>query len=251
MNIQLIVSYVGTRYHGFQVQKNAVTVCSVLQDAIEKIYEKRLPIIGSSRTDSGVHAEGYSVNFFPTKDIPVFRLPVAINQYLPPDVRVISATEVEQDFHARYSAIAKRYVYRICNNPVQEPFSRAYTARYPEKLDEERMNAAAQCLVGKQDFRSFCAKSPEGIPSDTVRRIYAASVWREGEFVNFAITGDGFLYKMVRIISGTLIDIGAGRTPADAMPDIIAAKERVKAGPTAKSKGLTLSRVFYDEEDIF
>ncbi len=246
MNIKLVISYLGTRYHGFQVQHNAVAVCSVVQDAIEKIYGERLPLVGCSRTDAGVHAKGYVANFHATKYIKPWQIAVALNRFLPGDVRIMSSEEVAEDFHARYHAVAKRYVYRICNNRVADPFSSRYVAHYPEPLNSEAMIIAAPDYIGKQDFRSFCGKSPEGIPADTVRTVYDSKVWTEDEVINFSVVADGFLYKMVRIMVGTLIEIGAGRMSVDCLPILIDKKDRTHRGATAKSKGLTLDTVYYD-----
>ncbi len=246
MNIKLTIAYIGTRYHGFQVQKNAIAVCTVLQDAIEKIYGERLAIIGCSRTDAGVHANGYVANYHAEKYIKPWQIAGALNQFLPGDIRVMTSEEVSEDFHARYHAVAKRYVYRICNGRVQNPFSSKYVAHYPEPLNAEDMMFAAPAYIGKHDFRSFCGKSPEGIPADTVRTVYDSRVWTEGEVINFSVVADGFLYKMVRIMVGTLIEIGAGRLPKNCIPTLIETKDRGHRGTTAKSKGLTLDTVFYE-----
>ncbi len=246
MNIKIVIAYLGTRYHGFQVQHNAVAVCSVVQDAIEKIYGERLPLVGCSRTDAGVHAKGYVANFHATKYIKPYRIAVALNRFLPGDVRIMSSEEVAEDFHARYHAIAKKYVYRICNGRVQDPFSSRYVAHYPEPLNVEAMIAAVKDYKGKQDFRSFCGKSPEGIPADTVRTVYDSRVWAEGDVINFSVVADGFLYKMVRVMTGTLIEIGAGRMSPNCIPDLIEKRDRSHRGTTAKSKGLTLDTVYYD-----
>lgn len=245
MNIKLIIAYLGTKYHGFQVQKNAVGVCTILQDAIQKIYGERLPIIGCSRTDSGVHAAGYVANFFPTKHIEIHRLAVAINRFLPTDVRILNAEQVPDDFHARYNAVAKQYIYRLCNTGVYSPFDYKYTAFYPEKLDFEIMQTAAKDLIGTKDFRSFCGKSPEGIPDNTVRTVYDFTAEKNGCNIIFSVTANGFLYKMVRIMVGTLIEIGAMRLPPDSIPELLHQKSRDHKGATAKAKGLTLNQVYY------
>ncbi len=246
MNIKLIISYLGTRYHGFQVQNNAIAVCSVIQDAIEKIYGERLPLVGCSRTDAGVHAKGYVANYHTTKYIKPWQIPVALNRFLPGDVRVITAEEMPEDFHARYHAVAKRYIYRICNGRVQDPFCSRYIAHYPEPLNSDAMKRAAVDYIGKKDFRSFCGKSPEGIPADTVRTIYDSKVWVEGDVIYFSVVADGFLYKMVRILTGTLIEVGAGRLSPDCIPELLEKKDRGHRGTTARAKGLTLDTVYYD-----
>ncbi len=245
MNIKLKISYLGTKYHGFQVQSNALAVCTVVQDAIERIYGERHALIGCSRTDSGVHARGYIANFHTEKFIKPWQIAVALNRFLPGDVRVLEAEQVSDEFHARYSAVAKKYTYRICNSRVQEPFTSRYIAHYPEKLDAELMKKAAMDLVGKKDFRSFCGKNPEGIPADTVRHITESVVERHGDIISFSVTADGFLYKMVRIMAGTLIEIGAGRMEPDCIPELLEKKDRTHRGATAKSKGLTLEEVYY------
>ncbi len=245
MNIRLKISYLGTKYHGFQVQSNALAVCTVLQDAIEKIYGVRHALIGCSRTDTGVHAKGYIANFHTEKYIKPWQIAVALNRFLPGDVRVLEAQEVEESFHSRYSVHSKKYVYRINNSRVQSPFNSRYVAHYPEKLDVELMSRAAADFIGKKDFRSFCGKSPEGIPDDTVRHIAMSKIEMDGDIITYSVVADGFLYKMVRIIIGTLIEIGAGRMEPDCIPKLLAQKDRTHRGATAKSKGLTLEEVYY------
>ena len=251
MNILLNISFDGTEFCGFQVQKNGVSVAETLQNALEAVLGQRPPITGCSRTDAGVHALGYALNFHSDTRIPLYRLPLALNTKLPDTVRVNSARQVPEDFHARYSAHEKTYVYRIRNSAIDSPFDHAYALRFPgAPLDEAAMDRAAQAFVGEHDFSAFCAAgSSAAAHGDTVRRVSAASVRREGSMVLFTVTADGYLYNMVRIMAGTLVEIGAGRMAETAIPGILAGRDRGKAGPTLAARGLFLHSVAYDREE--
>ena len=178
MHVCITLRFAGTRYHGFQVQKNALSVCEVLQNALESLYGVRPPVKGCSRTDSGVHALGYCVSYTQPKPIPPRKLPLAVNRFLPDDVRVTEAHRVPEDFHARYSAKSKEYIYRIHNSAVADPFQNGLCWRFPGPLDAGRMERAAQYLVGKHDFVSFMSSGSD--IADTVRTVYFAHVRREG-----------------------------------------------------------------------
>lgn len=244
-NLVLTLAYRGTNYHGFQVQKNAVTVCQVVQDAIQKVFGSRLDVKGCSRTDAGVHANGFVLSFYSDRVIPCAKVPEALNIHLPSDVAVQDCWEAPIAFHPRYHCIAKRYLYKIHNSRLRNPFleNLALLVRYPIK--EEQMNRAAQALVGRHDFSAFCAAG--GSVEDKERIIYHCEVFRDGDVVTLSITGDGFLYHMVRIIMGTLLEVAAGRLREEDLVEILLSRNRKLAGPTAPPWGLYLDRVFYDK----
>ena len=245
MKILLTISYVGTAFCGWQVQKNGRSVQATVQDAVEEVFGKRYPVTGCSRTDSGVHARGFKCTVDIDENapkIPEGRIPIALNTKLPDDVAVRDASYVDDDFHARYSVKSKRYEYLIRNSTLRDPFlaGRAWTV--PQPLDEALMNEAAQEFIGTHDFTSFRAAGSD-VP-DSVRTVYGASVRREGDSVIFSVCADGFLYNMVRIMVGTLVDVSRGSI-SESISDIINARDRKKAGQTAPPDGLTLAEVFY------
>lgn len=242
-NLLLTISYKGTNYHGFQVQKNALTVSQVFQDAVEKVLKKREDIKGCSRTDSGVHANEFCISMQTESRIPCENLVKALNVNLPGDIAVLSCQEAEEDFHARYNSTGKRYLYKIWNHPVKNPFLEEYSWHYPYPLDVEQMKKSCKDFIGTHDFSAFC--STGGSVEDKVRTIYWAEVFQQGNLVGISVEGDGFLYNMVRIMVGTLVEIGGGFLPADSIPDILESKERSRAGKTAPPQGLFLDKVFY------
>lgn len=247
MNILLRLAYDGTDYCGFQVQPNGTSVAAVFQDALQAVLGHRPDIKGCSRTDAGVHAMAFALNFHTENRIPPEKLPLALNTKLPPDIRVLSAQIVPDDFHARYAAHNKTYQYRIRNSAIESPFDNRYTVRVPRKLDVDVMNEAAKRCVGKHDFTSFCAAgSSAAAHGDTVRTITDCHVVREGDLVTVSVTADGYLYNMVRILVGTLVEVGCGRMKPDEVAQAIAACDRTKAGPTMPAKGLLLYQVEYD-----
>ena len=247
MNYLLTLSYDGTNYCGFQVQPNGRSVAQTFQDGLEAVLGCRPDIKGCSRTDAGVHALGFMLNFHADTRIPVEKLPLALNQHLPPDIRVLAARVVPEDFHARYAAHTKTYLYRIHNSPIDSPFDEKYYTRVPRRLDTAKMNTAARRFVGKHDFLALCAAgSSTAAHGDTVRTITACGVERKGDEVEITVTADGYLYNMVRILAGTLCEVGAGRMQPEAIPGILASRDRHKAGPTLPAKGLFLKSVEYD-----
>ena len=248
MNILLWLAYKGTNYSGFQVQPNGVTVCAVVQDAMQSVFGTRPDVKGCSRTDAGVHARRFALNFHYDGRIPVQRIPLALNARLPMDVRALAAQQVPDDFHARYAAHTKTYLYRIHNHPIDSPFDAAYYTRVPRRLDEAAMQAAAQQFVGTHDFLALCAAgSSAAAHGDTVRTITDCHVTRRGDEVDIEVTADGYLYNMVRILAGTLCEVGAGRLRAADIPAILASRDRSRAGPTLPAKGLFLKCVEYPE----
>lgn len=243
MKVLLNVSYIGTSYHGWQVQPNAITVQEALQDAIERITGERSDLTGCSRTDAGVHALNYFCAFTPCKKIDLFALPKALNAVLPKDIAVKSAVSVEEDFHPRYSAKEKEYIYRIYNEYNRDPFEDGRSLHYKYNLDIEKMKKAAEHILGTHDFLAFCSAGSS--VKDTVRTVSLLDIEKEENVITVRIRADGFLYNMVRIIVGTLIAVSEGTVALDDIPGIIASCDRTKAGPTAPPEGLYLNRVFY------
>ena len=244
-NVLMSLRYDGTNYHGWQVQKNAVTVQEVFQGALARLLGEDVDIKGCSRTDAGVHANMYCVSAKIDSKIPCDRLKMALNRFLPRDIAVTGAVEVPLDFHARYSCSGKEYVYKIWNEPVRNPFWHGRAFHYWYHLDVEKLDSAAKNFIGTHDFTSFCTLDKRN-PENMVRTVKAFSVERNGGLVEMRVTADGFLYNMVRIMVGTLLRVAMGRIEPQEIPDIISAKDRAKAGPTAVAHGLYLNRVFYD-----
>ncbi|MGI6264073.1 MAG: tRNA pseudouridine(38-40) synthase TruA [Acutalibacteraceae bacterium] len=242
---QLWIRYDGSRYHGWQVQPNGVTVQQTLQDAVERLTGTRSGITGCSRTDAGVHAKQFCCALHTGCAIPTDRVPDALNAHLPRDIAVMACRAVGEDFHPRYDAVGKRYVYRILNAPTRDPFleGRAYHIR--RRLNVDVMAKAAADLTGKHDFAAFCAAG--STVEDTVRTVRDCGVTRRGELVEIHMQADGFLYNMVRIAVGTLLEIESGRLPGNAVPAILASGDRALAGATAPAEGLYLERVFYPD----
>jgi tRNA pseudouridine38-40 synthase len=244
MRYLLTLKYIGSHYHGWQVQDNALAVQPVIQDALCEMFPHRPGVTGCSRTDSGVHANMYCCHF----DSPLQRNPYgvicSVNRRLPDDIAVTDCKIVDEDFHARYSVKSKEYIYYIYNGVLRDPFyhQRAYYYRFP--LDADKMNRAAKHYIGKYDFSSFCAINAK--PGDHTRRVFDASVTRQGDLVIFRVSADGFLYNMVRIMVGTLLRVSEGKFAVEDIPRIIQAKDRGFAGPTAPPEGLYLNQVFYE-----
>ncbi len=242
----LTLAFDGTEYCGFQVQPNGRSVAAAFQDGLEAVLGCRPDIKGCSRTDAGVHALGFAVSFSAETRIPPEKLPLALNTRLPRDIRVLKAQRVPDGFHARYAAHTKTYRYRIRNSRIDSPFEERYYYRLPGRLDEKRMDQAARLFVGRHDFLAFCAAhSSAAAKGDTVRTITGCGVARRGETVEITVTADGYLYNMVRILAGTLCEVGAGRLAPEAIPTILASRDRRLAGPTLPAKGLFLDHVDY------
>lgn len=245
MRIKLIVAYDGTNYNGYQSQVNGIAVQDVLEKAIADLFGQPIRTLGASRTDTGVHAEGNVAVFDVESRIEPSRIAFALNARLPQDIRILDSSRVPDDFHPRFQRTVKTYQYHILNRKFPDPLRRNTEMHYYYDLDERAMHKAAQILIGEHDFASFAAA---GFSSrTTVREIYDAKVTRDGDRITFTITGNGFLYNMVRIIAGTLLEIGAGKYRPEHMTDILEAKKRKAAGPTAVSKGLVLVRIEYPD----
>lgn len=240
---KITVSYLGTNYCGWQTQKNGTSVQSVLENAFSKLFGAKTAVTGSGRTDAGVHALGQVAHFDAETSIPAEKIPFAINTMLPEDVRVLSCEEVLPDFHARFQAKEKTYVYKLYLSPHLNPLKNATAENVCVPLDFEKMEKAARFIEGTHDFRCFEASG--SFVKDTVRTVEKVEIIKNGEDVEIRVTGNGFLYNMVRIIAGTLVDVGKGKIAANDVEDIIKSGDRVRAGKTLPAKGLTLYSVKY------
>lgn len=243
--VMLVVAYDGTNYRGWQIQKNGVTIESVLNEALRKLTGEEIRVHGSSRTDAGVHAMGNVAVFDTEMRMPADKFVYALNQRLPEDIRVQRSCEVVSDFHPRYAKTTKTYEYRILNREFPLPAYRLNTYFTYTPLDEKRMQQAADLLIGEHDFQSFCAAGAQ--VKTTVRTIYELRVIRQGDLITIRVTGNGFLYNMVRIIAGTLMKVGSGEWEPEYVREILAARNRQMAGPTAPAKGLTLMEISFEE----
>ncbi|MDO4730862.1 MAG: tRNA pseudouridine(38-40) synthase TruA [Clostridia bacterium] len=243
-NILITIAYDGRNYHGWQIQKNSLSVQEVFQKNIEKILGHKVDLKGCSRTDSGVHANMYCISLKTNHQIPCQNLIRALNSYLPFDIAAKNCINVPDDFHARYSCKAKEYIYKIYNHPVRDPFLNGLVYHYWYKLDAPSLNDAAQCFVGKHDFTSFCTIDQRD-RRNMQRTVKYFNVTKQDNIVTFKVCADGFLYNMVRIMIGTLLRVAQGKFLPEDIPNIINAKDRGKAGPTAQACGLYLNKVFY------
>lgn len=244
-NIKLTIEYDGTAYHGWQAQANARTVQSELKKVIEEVVGHETDLTGAGRTDAGVHALGQVANFKTDCIIPVDRIPFALNSLLPHDIVVKKAEEADMDFHSTFSAAGKTYKYLILNSRFPSAFSSSYMLFHPMKLDVGKMQVAAGYYVGTHDFSAF--KATGGSAKTTVRTIWKTRVEKNGDVIEFRVSGDGFLYNMVRIMAGTLLYVGIGKLQPDDIPEIINSRDRKRAGKTAPPHGLYLVEVEYQE----
>ena len=245
--IGLVVAYDGTNYCGWQTQPNGITVQGVLNDTLSELLGEKIETIGASRTDAGVHAMGNVAVFDTNTRIPGEKISYALNQRLPEDIRIQLSEEVEPDFHPRYCDSEKTYEYRILNRKFPVPTERLYTYFYHYKLDVDKMKAATSYLIGQHDFASFCGN--RHMKKSTVRTIFSIDlVERDGE-IEILYCGNGFLQNMVRILTGTLIEVGRGERAPESMPALLKAKERKQAGYTAPPQGLRLEKVTYETMD--
>ena len=241
--IRLRVAYDGTNYSGWQIQPNAPTIEKKLDEAIYALTGENVHVTGASRTDAGVHALGNVAVFDTASNIPADKFTYALNRYLPEDIIIQQSDEVESDFHPRHCDTKKTYCYRILNTQFGIPQKRNYTWNVAGNIDIEKMKTAAQYLIGEHDFKSFCATA--AVVETTVRTIYELTVSRQEDIITIRVTGNGFLYNMVRIIAGTLLQAGMGMIEPEEIKTILAAKERSAAGPTAPAQGLTMIGIEY------
>ena len=248
MRVMIRVAYDGTGYCGWQIQPNAVTVEGVLREALTGLFGQELNVIGASRTDAGVHAMGNVAVFDVETRILPEKIAYALNARLPQDVKVVESRVVKDDFHPRHVDCVKTYEYSIWNDTFENPKERLYCHFDYGKLDIDKMNEACGYFIGEHDFSSFCAAGTQ--VEDKVRTIYSLDVRLEGKKIIIRVTGNGFLYNMVRIIAGTLLKVGKGDVLPCEITKIIEAKDRQSAGPTAPARGLTLCRIEYKEADL-
>lgn len=244
--VRLTVAYDGTNYHGWQQQPNGVTIEGELNRCLSELVREDIQVIGASRTDAGVHALGNIAVFDTYARMPAEKFSYALNQRLPEDIRIQRSKEAPADWHPRRRGSRKSYEYRIYRGEYPMPVKRLYSFFTYHRLDVEDMRKAAACLEGEHDFRSFCQTGAQ--VESTVRTIYSAEVVEEGAELVIRICGSGFLYNMVRIIAGTLMDVGRGRTAPGDMAAILRARDRSAAGPTAPPHGLTLIKYEFDND---
>lgn len=244
MRVKMIVAYDGTNYKGWQVQPNGITIEEVLNKNLSNLLGEQIVVSGASRTDSGVHSLGNIAVFDTNTRMPADKIAFALNQRLPEDIVVQGSCEVEDGWHPRYQNSRKTYEYRILNRTFRMPTRRLDTYFYHYPLDVEKMKKAASYLEGEHDFKSFCAIGAQ--VKTTVRTIYACDVEKEGDIITIRVTGNGFLYNMVRIIAGTLVQVGGGAIEPEAVKEILAKKDRSAAGPTAPAYGLTMMGIEFE-----
>ena len=245
-NIALRLMYVGTAYHGWQVQKNAVSVAATLEKALASVVGHPVKCTGAGRTDAGVHAETYVANFRTTSRIPCDRLPLAVNTRLPDDIVVVRATQVPDSFNAIGSCLKKEYTYRIYNSRLGNAFYVNRAWFYPRHLDEKVMARAAAGFVGTHDFAAVRSVGTE--TRTTVRTVYYFDITRTGDLIECRVCADGFLYNMVRAMVGTCVYAAEGKISPDGIPDLLAGRNRTAAGPTVPPGGLYMTRLWYNED---
>ena len=248
--IRIRIAYDGTNYCGFQLQPEVPTIEGELNKALSLLTREDIHIIGASRTDSGVHALGNVAVFDTNSSIPAERVPLAAVPYLPADIRITEGREVSCDWHPRKQECIKTYEYLISCGMTENPMTRLYASFYKKEPDIEKMRRAAEYLIGEHDFTSFANPSSEIISEgkSAVRKIYSVEIKKESDEIKIRITGNGFLYNMVRIIAGTLIKVGSSSLDEAHVKEILEARDRTKAGPTAEARGLRLVEIRYAEE---
>ncbi len=242
----LKIAYDGTAYFGWQRQNNFMTVQQKLEESLEKLLGQKTAVRGSSRTDTGVHALAQGAVFSGDFTIPEENFPYALNSFLPRDISCMGARLVDDSFHPQYSVVNKTYRYRIQNDRFRDPMLSRYSAFVPRELDIEKMQSVCGFFLGRHDFSSFCASGSTA--KTTVREIYALTVEKNQNIIDVVVKGNGFLYNMVRIIAGTLVDVGLSKIPPQDIPYIIESRDRTKAGKTLAPEGLTLMEIVYDFE---
>ena len=242
-NLKLILQYDGSRYHGFQIQPDVATVAGEVNRVLTKLTGNEVNIQGCSRTDAGVHAYRYCCNFTTDFPIPADRLPIVLRKMLPDDITAIECTEVDESFNARFDTVSKTYRYLINTSSDCTVYTRNYEWQYGKPLDVDAMQKAAEHIIGEHDFASFMTSG--GQVTSTVRTVYKLNIVKNGDMVELYINADGYLYNMVRIITGTLVQVGEGKISPDRVKDIVEACDRQVAGPTAPPQGLYLYEINY------
>ena len=244
--VRMVVSYDGTDYSGWQLQPNGITIEEVLNRELTALLKEPISVIGASRTDSGVHARGNIAVFDTENRMPADKICFALNQRLPEDIRVQRSEEVPADWHPRKANCTKTYEYKVLNRKISMPLERLYAHFCYFNLDLDKMREAAAYLVGEHDFKSFCTVRTQA--EETVRTIYSLDITKQEDMITIRISGSGFLYNMVRIIAGTLLEVGMGAYPPEHMEEILDARDRQAAGRTAPARGLTLVSMEYQKE---
>lgn len=244
-NIKLTLMYDGTHFHGYQFQPGLVTVEGELKKALFRLLGEEAKPVSCSRTDAGVHANEFCCNFKTENGRECEKLLRGLNAVLPLGVAVTKCEDVPESFHSRYDCLGKEYIYKIWNSKVRNPFLEGHALFYPFLLDEKLLDSKAKAFIGTHDFKAFCASGSS--VKTTERTVFDCSVKRDGELVVFSVSGNGFLYNMVRIMVGTLLSISEGKIEKDSIEKIILSKDRELAGVTAKPDGLYLNKVFYPE----
>lgn len=242
-NIKLTIAYDGTKYSGWQRQNNARTVQGAIEKALKKIMKKEITIHGSGRTDAGVHALEQIASFKADFTMPVDRIPIALNSIIPQDIVIKKAEDVDMNFHARYSAKGKKYIYKIYNDKIRNPIYINYSYFIHRNIDLNKLIEASKYFIGEHDFKGFMTSG--GNVKTTFRTIYNISIYTEGNFIVLEYDGNGFLYNMVRIITGTLLDVSYNKIDIKNLEDIIKSGNRKKAGHRAPAQGLYLAEVYY------
>ena len=243
-NIALRLRYDGSRYHGWQVQKNAITVAQTMEEALAKVCGERVKLTGCGRTDAGVHALRYCANFHSDCTVPVDRLPLAVNSRLPDDIAVVDAVEVPDDFNAIGSCVKKEYVYKILNSRISDPFLADRVCFYPQRLDISLMQAAARACEGTHDFKAVRSEGTQ--TKTTVRTVYWCRAEKDGDLITVSICANGFLYNMCRAMVGTMVYASYGKLIPEEIPALLEKRDRRLTGPTMPPQGLYLNRVWYD-----
>ena len=245
-NIALRLSYDGSAYHGWQVQKNEISVAETLETALTKICGHPVKTVGCGRTDAGVHALRYCANFRTDCRIPIDRFPLAVNSRLPGDISVSDAVEAPEDFNAIGSCLKKEYIYRILNSAVPDPFLQKRACFYPQRLDLSLMQQAARAFEGTHDFKAVRSLGTE--TKTTVRTVYWCRAEKEGDLITISICADGFLYNMCRAMVGTMVYASYGKLLPEEIPQLLQIGDRRLTGPTMPPQGLYLNRVWYEGE---
>lgn len=243
-NIALRLRYDGSRYHGWQVQKNAITVAQTMEEALAKVCGERVKLTGCGRTDAGVHALRYCANFHSDCTVPVDRMPLAVNSRLPDDIAVVDAVEVPDDFNAIGSCVKKEYVYKILNSRIPDPFLADRVCFYPQRLDISLMQAAARAFEGTHDFKAVRSEGTQ--TKTTVRTVYWCRAEKDGDLITVSICANGFLYNMCRAMVGTMVYASYGKLIPEEIPALLEKRDRRLTGPTLPPQGLYLNRVWYD-----
>lgn len=242
-NIVLKIAFDGTDFHGWQIQKNAYTIEEEITKVLQKLTKEEIKIYGCGRTDTGVHALEYILNFKTNSNIPIEKLPDAINSNMHKDISVYEAREENDEFHSRFSAKSKTYVYRIINSKHSIPFENRFAYKYGGKLDIKEMEKACKEFIGEHDFASHKSKGTE--TKTTIREMYDCKIVQKDDIIEIEMTANGFLYNMARTIAGTILDCGIGKIKSEDIKGILKSKDRTKAGATLVAKGLFMKKTIY------